>query len=99
VCRREGPMRLSAGAAPGVLVHAEEHYFFLRTNRFEPDFSGLEEGERREILRGAWLSLADLDATDAIVFPSDLAVLLKHLFAEGRPETPFELPWEDRASG
>jgi 8-oxo-dGTP pyrophosphatase MutT (NUDIX family) len=98
VCRREGPMRLTAGADTGVLVHAEEHYFFLRTNRFEPDFSGLEEGERREILHGAWLSVADLDATDATVFPIGLSGLLKRLFTEEPPATPIELPWVDLTS-
>jgi 8-oxo-dGTP pyrophosphatase MutT (NUDIX family) len=98
VCRREGPMRLTAGADTGVLVHAEEHYFLLRTNRFEPDFSGLEEGERREILHGAWLSLADLDATDATVFPIGLSGLLKCLFTEEPPATPIELPWVDLTS-
>jgi 8-oxo-dGTP pyrophosphatase MutT (NUDIX family) len=95
VCRREGPLRTS----DGTLMHAEEHYFFLRTDNFEPDLSGLEEGERREILHGAWLSLADLDATDAIVFPIGLAGLLKRLFTEGLPETPIDLPWADRTSG
>jgi 8-oxo-dGTP pyrophosphatase MutT (NUDIX family) len=94
VAHREGPMRTSAGA----LMHAEEHYFFLRTSRFEPDLSGLEENERREILHGAWLSLADLDATDAIVFPIGLAGLLKRLFTEGPPESPVELPWSDLTS-
>jgi 8-oxo-dGTP pyrophosphatase MutT (NUDIX family) len=91
VCRREGRLRTS----DGTLMHAEEHYFFLRTNRFEPDLSGLEEGERREIVHGAWLSLADLDATDAIIFPVGLVGLLKRLFTEGPPETAIELPWAD----
>jgi 8-oxo-dGTP pyrophosphatase MutT (NUDIX family) len=95
VCRREGPMRMS----DGTVMQAEEHYFFLRTNHFEPDLSGLEEGERREIVHGAWLSLAELDATDAIVFPIGLAGLLKRLFTEGPPAFPIELPWADLASG
>jgi 8-oxo-dGTP pyrophosphatase MutT (NUDIX family) len=95
VCRREGPMRMSDGA----LVYAEEHYFFLRTKHFEPDLSGLEEGERREIVHGAWLSLADQEATDAIVFPIGLAGLLKRLFTEGLPDTPIELPWAALTSG
>ncbi|MFC3492861.1 NUDIX hydrolase [Glycomyces rhizosphaerae] len=91
VARREGPWI----AGDGIRYRAEEHYFFLRVNRFEPDLSGLEAGERNEVARCAWLSLADLDATDAIVFPIGLPGLLKRLFAGERPEAPIELPWVD----
>ena len=91
VAWREGAMRTSAGAH----VVAEEHYFYLRVNRFEPDLSGLDEGERGDIMHGDWLSLDDLETAEAIVFPIGLAGLLKRLYAGERPETPIELPWAD----
>ncbi|MEV3937872.1 NUDIX domain-containing protein [Glycomyces sp. NPDC049804] len=93
VCRREGP-----GAHGEVRWYGEEHYYFLRVDHFEPDFSGLEEGERAEIARHAWLSLADLEATDAVVFPIGLAGLLKRLLDGERPEPPIRLPWVDLTS-
>ncbi|MFG3338442.1 NUDIX hydrolase [Glycomyces sp. NPDC048151] len=91
VCRREGPWTTNAG----LRLHAEESYFFLRTARFDPDLDGLDAGERNEILRAEWLSPADLDATDATVFPVGLAGLLKRLLAGERPEDPIDLPWID----
>ncbi len=91
VCRREGAWRSNSGTR----YRAEEHYFLLRVDRFEPDPGGLEDGEQDEILRCEWLSLADLESTDAIVFPIGLAGLLKRLLAGERPETPIELPWVD----
>jgi 8-oxo-dGTP pyrophosphatase MutT (NUDIX family) len=91
VCRREGPWLANSG----IRYWAEEHYFFLRVNRFEPDFGGMEEGERDEVARHGWLSLADLDATDATVFPIGLAGLLKRLLAGEASESPIELPWVD----
>ncbi|MDA1362348.1 NUDIX domain-containing protein [Glycomyces luteolus] len=91
VCRREGRWRSNSG----IRYWAEEHYFLLRVDRFEPDFRGMEEGERDEVARHAWLSPADLDAVDAIVFPIGLAGLLEQLLGGGRPGVPIELPWVD----
>jgi 8-oxo-dGTP pyrophosphatase MutT (NUDIX family) len=77
----------------GARRYSDEHFFFLRTAHFDPDLSGLEEGEIEEIDHPAWLSLADLDATDATVHPIGLAGLLKRLLSGERPAVPIELPW------
>lgn len=77
----------------GTRFYSDDHFFFLRTDHFEPDLSGLEEGEAAEIEHPAWLSPADLDATDAIVFPHGLAGVLKRLLAGERFAVPVELPW------
>lgn len=77
----------------GTRFYSDEDFFFLRTEHFEPDLSGLEEGEAEEIDHPAWLSLADLDATDAIVFPLGLADVLKRLLSGERFDAPIELPW------
>lgn len=76
----------------GIRFYSDDNFFFLRTEHFEPDFSGLEDGEEREISRHEWLSQADLGATDAIVFPVGLDGVLKRLLAGERPEGPVELP-------
>jgi 8-oxo-dGTP pyrophosphatase MutT (NUDIX family) len=77
----------------GTPFYSDDSFFFLRTGHFEPDLSGLEEGEDEEIEHPAWLSLADLDATDAIVFPIGLAGVLKRVLSGERPDAPIELPW------
>jgi 8-oxo-dGTP pyrophosphatase MutT (NUDIX family) len=77
----------------GTRFHSDDHFFFLRTAHFEPDLSGLEEGEVAEIDHPAWLSPADLDATDAIVFPIGLAGVLKRLLSGERLDAPIELSW------
>ncbi|WP_091033975.1 NUDIX domain-containing protein [Glycomyces harbinensis] len=82
----------------GVRFHSDDHFFFLRTAHFEPDLSGLEEGEEKEISRHAWLSLADLAATDAIVFPVGLAGVLERLLSGERLDAPVEMPWVDRSA-
>ncbi|MCD0443464.1 hypothetical protein LO763_07470 [Glycomyces sp. A-F 0318] len=75
-----------------------EGLIFRRTAHCEPDFSGLEDGEDREISRYEWLSQADLAATDAVVFPVGLAGVLERLLAGERPDGPIEPPWADRSA-
>jgi 8-oxo-dGTP pyrophosphatase MutT (NUDIX family) len=79
----------------GVRFYSDDNFFFLRTAHFEPDLSGLEEGEEKEISHHAWLSLDDLAATDAIVFPVGLADVLKRLVSVEHLDTPVEMPWAD----
>jgi 8-oxo-dGTP pyrophosphatase MutT (NUDIX family) len=77
----------------GDRLYSDGHFFFLRVPHFEPDLSGLEEGEDEEIEHPAWLSLADLDATDVLVYPIGLTGVLKRLLSGERPAVPIELPW------
>jgi 8-oxo-dGTP pyrophosphatase MutT (NUDIX family) len=77
----------------GDRLYSDGHFFFLRTAHFEPDLGGLAEGEAEEIDHPAWLSIADLEATDATVYPVGLTDLLKRLLSGERPAVPVELPW------
>jgi len=93
VARTEGPWTTH----DGVRFYSDDNFFFLRVKHFEPDLSGLTEGEWREISHHGWLSLDDLAATDAIVFPIGLAGILKRLLSGERFEAPVEMPWTDQS--
>ncbi|MCH7229633.1 NUDIX domain-containing protein [Glycomyces sp. L485] len=82
----------------GVRFYSDDNFFFLRTEHFEVNLDGLEDGEEKEISRHEWLSLDDLKATDAYVFPIGLAGILKRLIAGESFTEPFELPWVDTSA-
>jgi 8-oxo-dGTP pyrophosphatase MutT (NUDIX family) len=75
----------------GVTRWFENHYFFLRAERFELDPSGWEEIERGLIAEHRWWSAAELAGTDAIIHPPGLARLLPDLLAGRLPAEPVEL--------
>lgn len=77
----------------GVRFYSDDNFFFLRTEHFEVSLDGLETGEDKEISHYEWLSLDDLRATDAYVFPIGLAGVLKRLISGETFTEPIELPW------
>ncbi|GAB3659015.1 NUDIX hydrolase [Glycomyces tarimensis] len=77
----------------GIRRYSDDNFFFLRTEHFEVSLDGLEDGEDKEISRFEWLSVDDLRATDAYVYPIGLAGVLKRLIAGETFPEPFELPW------
>lgn len=71
----------------------ENHYYFLRAERFELNASGWEEIERGLIAEHRWWPVDELAATDAIIHPPGLARILPELLAGRRPAEPVEVGW------
>jgi 8-oxo-dGTP pyrophosphatase MutT (NUDIX family) len=78
---------------PDLRLYQDDHYFFLRAQHFDVDWSHLEEIERDEFSSAEWLTLAQLEAVDHAVFPVGVAAVVKRLVAGDIPTTPVELPW------
>jgi 8-oxo-dGTP pyrophosphatase MutT (NUDIX family) len=57
----------------GVTYRQHEHYFALRTERFEPARDAWTDVEQRSVLGHRWWSVAELATTDAVVYPERLA--------------------------
>lgn len=74
----------------GTETLSNEAYFAYSTPAWEVDTSGFTELERDVVQDHRWWTLAELQATDEIVFPraSELAALLERLFASGPPLAP-----------
>jgi 8-oxo-dGTP pyrophosphatase MutT (NUDIX family) len=63
----------------GVTYRQHEHYFALRTSRFEPARDAWTDVEQRSVLGHRWWSVDDLAATDAVVYPERLAHRVREL--------------------
>jgi 8-oxo-dGTP pyrophosphatase MutT (NUDIX family) len=59
-----------------------EHFFAVRTERFEPDFADWTDLERRTMLEHRWWTRAELRATTEKVFPEGLVERLDELLGE-----------------
>ncbi|MGH3898697.1 MAG: hypothetical protein ACRDTA_10685 [Pseudonocardiaceae bacterium] len=57
------------------------------------DSSSREELEDSLLLGHAWWSVAELAATEELVFPVGVDTLLRDLLADCLPSTPIRLPW------
>ncbi|WP_194202060.1 NUDIX hydrolase [Glycomyces albidus] len=78
---------------PDLVIDSEDAYFFVRVPHFEPVRDGLEAIERREFTAARWMSVAEVEAVDALVFPAGPAALLKDLLDGPRPPAPLRIPW------
>jgi 8-oxo-dGTP pyrophosphatase MutT (NUDIX family) len=56
----------------GVTYRQHEHYFALRTTRFEPARDAWTDVEQRSVLGHRWWGVDELAATDAVVHPEQL---------------------------
>ena len=90
-----GPVAVTRGVwSDGATTYREECVFYLlRVARWEVVTAGFTALERAVIVGHRWWSLAELQRTDAVVFPRAFAPLLARLLAGDLPETPVELPW------
>jgi len=61
----------------GDVVEQTEDFFCARTPHFEPAGAALTDLEHRSTVRMRWWSLAEIEATEAQVFPETLADLLR----------------------
>ena len=82
----------------GVRFYSDDHFFFLRTDRFDVSLDGLEDGEQREISHHLWLSPAELASIAANVLPTGLVGVIERLVGGERPAEPIEMPWVDASA-
>ena len=73
IAHRESDFKTFAGEP----VHAIEHYFTVHVADRDVHFAAHTEMERRVMHHYRWWSLAELEVTDAIIYPRDLAEILK----------------------
>jgi 8-oxo-dGTP pyrophosphatase MutT (NUDIX family) len=78
---------------PAELVLQEDLYFFYRAPHFDPPRDGLGDVELRELTEARWLTVAEVEQADPIIFPARIADLLKGLVAGTVPQAPVRLPW------
>ena len=63
----------------GVVYEQHEHFFAVRTARFEPIGDAWTEVERRSVLGHRWWTVDELIATHDVVHPEQLAARLHEL--------------------
>ncbi len=80
-----------AGAIPG-FDGQEEGYHWVRTDPFEPR-GELNDAElaAEHLVRFRWWTLDELEATDAVLAPRDLAARFGSLLRDGVPAAPLDL--------
>lgn len=61
----------------------EQDFYLFRVPEWQIDTAGFDAEEKLTIDAHRWWSAAELDATDELVFPEDLAGLLRRLTAVG----------------
>jgi 8-oxo-dGTP pyrophosphatase MutT (NUDIX family) len=74
----------------GRAFHQQEVFYIVRTENFPVQATALTADEDRFITSWRWWSVADLAATDEVVYPVDLARLVARWLAEG--PTPLPAP-------
>lgn len=79
--------------SPELVIHSRDSFFFLRVPHFEPVRDRLEAVEQAEFTAARWLTLDEVAAADALVFPARIAGLLKGLLAGAVPVAPVQVPW------
>jgi 8-oxo-dGTP pyrophosphatase MutT (NUDIX family) len=59
----------------------DEWFFAVPVERFEPHGAGWVEVERRSLLRYGWWTADELDATTDVVYPRELAAVVRAVLA------------------
>jgi ADP-ribose pyrophosphatase YjhB (NUDIX family) len=76
----------------GTTYDQREQIVLVRTAKFQPEpqigHKGLVAEDVHEL---RWWTLDELEASDAIVYPTRLAHFLRRLFEEGAPEKPIDV--------
>lgn len=75
----------------GVDYLQREHFHLARVTSATVDTGGFNDIERRSVLDHRWWSAAELNATDEVVYPPELAQLLPAVIAGEVPDPPLEL--------
>ncbi|WP_168801606.1 NUDIX hydrolase [Glycomyces buryatensis] len=79
--------------SPDLLIYSRDAYFFARVPHFEPIRDRLVGTEGAEFTEARWLTLDQLRAADALVFPGRVADLLSQLLDGTIPIAPLDIPW------
>lgn len=76
---------------------SDEAYFFVKVGEWTVDVSGFTELERQVVTAHRWWSMAELRATEHIVFPPahEVASLVSLLIASGPNGDVVKLSWEE----
>jgi 8-oxo-dGTP pyrophosphatase MutT (NUDIX family) len=74
----------------GVAYRQQEWFFAAHVEAFVPHDRGWEPVEQRALLGHRWWAIADLDATTEMVYPAELATLVRAVLA-GPVDPPFAL--------
>ena len=77
----------------GEPLSSEDTFFFLRTERYEPNVEGQQALEAEVHDRWRWWSLANIVSADEAVLPHGLADLVGAIEARGVPAEVVVLPW------
>ncbi len=90
-----GPVAVSRGVwSDGTTTYqAEDFVFVLRIAQWEVVTEGFTAFERGQITGHHWWTIAELQQTDALIFPRMLGALVVRLLAGEEPNQPIELPW------
>ncbi|MEH1129096.1 NUDIX hydrolase [Micromonospora sp. CPCC 206061] len=65
----------------GVWYRQRQEFFLVRVPHWEVDTTGFDEVEQGSIDGHRWWGMADLEATTEVVYPDDLAALLRRVLA------------------
>lgn len=63
----------------GVKYRQEQRFYLVRVRRFEVSTAGFDGYETESIDRHHWWSVAELEQTDDVFYPTDLVAVLKRL--------------------
>jgi 8-oxo-dGTP pyrophosphatase MutT (NUDIX family) len=74
----------------GQAFHQREWFFAVQVSRFTPAADGWDAVERRALLDHRWWTLDELDATEELVYPRELAAVVRAVI-DGPPAAPLEL--------
>lgn len=75
----------------GVELDQRERWFLARTPTFVPDRQKMTETEKLDLKECRWWTVAELEATNELLTPRDLAGRLKSLLTDGPPRRPIEV--------
>jgi 8-oxo-dGTP pyrophosphatase MutT (NUDIX family) len=75
----------------GEVWDSRESFFVCRAPAFEVDKTNWTELERRELGEHRWWSLDQIEASDELFVPSQLAVLLRPILGGEVPDVPLEI--------
>ena len=75
----------------GKRIHEREHFYLVRTERFEPDSTNNPVTQERELMAELkWWPVGELPPNSARFAPSRLGELTSRLLQHGVPETPID---------
>jgi 8-oxo-dGTP pyrophosphatase MutT (NUDIX family) len=73
--------RVAAFEFDGDDYHQSEWFFAIRVDRFEPHGAGWEPVEQRALLAYRWWTADELDATADVIYPAEMADVLRAVLA------------------